>query len=216
MTARPFLCKGQVQLQGGSDGQLTPVLGFLQWRCILAAPILACAYPGCLLHVLSCPVYMQASSGALPSFAAQGGYLDLSPPNSNTLLPVLDVEEASDVQPAATLHQQQQPQQLQQDAARGSGPDVPPGYNSQPLPAFMTNSFSFYRRTGPSRLSADLQCCSREGSNSNKSGTSSGKLPTFLQSLRQGSFSMRDVSFSSSARQGSQTGSIIGDHAWFV
>jgi len=174
--------------------------------------MLACAYPGCLLRVLSCPVYMQASSGALPSFAVQGGYLDLSPPNSNTLLPVLDVEEASDVQPAARPHQQQQ-QQPQQDAARGPGPDVPPGYISQPLPAFMTSSFSFYRRTGPSKPAADLQCCSREGSNSN---TSSGKLSTFLQNLRQGSFSMRDVSFSSSARQGSQTGSTIGDHAWFV
>lgn len=164
-----------------------------------------------LTAVMSCMLLQAFSSGS--SFLVPGAVR--SAQSSNLLLPVLDVGE-----PASAADEAQQ-QQHQQHA--------PPGYVSQPLPAACAGpgaSFSFYRRSrnpGATRPSVEVQSCTaREDSGTHHSqSTSSGKLHTLFQSLRQGSFTMRDISFSSSrgtswsARQNSQTGS-MGDHPWFV
>jgi hypothetical protein len=109
-------------------------------------------------------------------------------------------------------------------------------YTSQPLPG-AARSFSLLRQAraaGSARAQVQQplqqqqpfqpapdtsQRTSHDGSDSRGSG---GRLP-FLSALRQGSFSLRDLSFSSrgtswSQRHGSQTGSVsLGEqNHWFV
>lgn len=161
--------------------------------------------------------------------------------NSNTLLPVLDLETPATTSrpnsgllpavPPSVLMQQTQ-QQQHAPAAANQRDLRPPGALSQPLPSAFAGSFSFFPQAAAAppaanyspRLSTDVPCASREGSrSSHKSGGSSGRLPTLLANIRQGSFSLHDMSFSSSrgpswtARGASQTGS-LGDAAapWFV
>ena len=171
---------------------------------------------------------LQASSSVLPSFSLPWG---LSPPNSDTPLPVLNVQHPADTAlPLDTSHQEepwalQQPQQQQQQkkkrrqqAREPVQEQAPAGFTSQPLPAVFSepshSSVAFFRRGSmrQSRQSNDLpQLASREGSVadsvSHRSNSSSGRLPSFLAGVSashpSNSSSGRLPSFLAGLRQGS-------------
>lgn len=202
-----------------------------------------CAYgiaTGSAVSTLCCDA-VQASSGALPSLAY---------PHSNSLLPVLDVEAPADssaphhapgrsIQSALGQAQQLQSnqrqvgQQRQLHQQQPVQEETPSGYTSQPLPAVHSSAgsnhgFSFFRNgSWRRRNSTNLpRADDRDGSvhAPHESGTprdsSSGRLPTFFDNLRQGSWSLRDACFESrhgsfgTRREGSQND--LKDHAWFV
>lgn len=184
---------------------------------------------------------LQASSSVLPSFSLPWG---LSPPNSDTPLPVLNVQHPADTAlPLDTSHQEepwalQQPQQQQQKKKRRQQArepvqeQAPAGYTSQPLPAVFSepshSSVAFFRRglMRQSRQSNDLpQLASREGSVadsvSHRSNSSSGRLPSFLAGVSashpSNSSSGRLPSFLAGLRQGSLrvgSGSFERDPSW--
>lgn len=210
----------------------------------MASPALIPPGAAVLTAVLAAVVLtLQSSSGVLPSFSFPWGFS--SPQNSDTPLPVISVEQPADTAPqqdtpaqdeAWATHQQQQQQRRQknrrQSAREPVREQVPVGCVSQPLPAVFSEpshgSFAFFRKSSlrPRQAPDPQQLASREGSVadsvSHRSNSSSGRLPSFLSGLRQGSLSMRVGSFDrepswtgSGGRQGSQTG-VGSDHAWFV